>query len=107
MAIQLALPASFVAAKARWKLPDAVPPFNTRTYRLFSIFWIAAFLLAAIGPAMGLYYRYASGENNSQLMLGSRAGFAVAEQDATAIRFPVGPFAKQAGIRPGDDIVAI
>jgi hypothetical protein len=91
----------------RFRLPDAVPPFGTRTYRLFSLVWALAFLLAIVGPAMGLYARYSSPENNSQLMLGSRAGIALAERDATQIRFPVGPYAQAAGIRPGDDIVAI
>jgi hypothetical protein len=107
MGVALALPQSFGAWKARLKLPDAVPPFNTRIYYLFSVIWFAAFLLAVIGPAAGLYHRYSSPENNSQLMLGSRAGFAASEEDATAIRFPVGEQARKLGIRKGDDIVAI
>jgi hypothetical protein len=107
MGVVLALPQSFGAWKARLKLPDAVPPFNTRIYYIFSAIWFAAFLLAVIGPAAGLYHRYSSPENNSQLMLGSRAGFAVSEEDATAIRFPVGEESRRAGIRKGDDIVAI
>ena len=94
-------------AGGRFRLPPAIPPFNTRAYRIFSVIWLTAFLLAVIGPAMGIYHRYTSGENNSQLMLGSRAGFGVSPKDATKIRFLVGPEAAQSGLRPGDDIVAI
>jgi hypothetical protein len=105
--VQLAWPGALTELSGRLKLPDAVPPFGTRTYRLFSLVWALAFLLAVVGPAMGLYARYSSPNNNSQLMLGSRAGIALSEQDATRIRFPVGPHATAAGIRTGDDIVAI
>jgi hypothetical protein len=89
------------------KLPNRVPPFNTRTYQVFSIIWIAALLLAIGGPIMGLYQRYTSPGENSQLVLGSRAGFAVSLQDATQVRFLVGPQAREAGIQRGDDIIAI
>jgi hypothetical protein len=94
----------------RWpgmKLPKRLPPFNTATYRIFSAIWIAALLLAVFGPTLALYDRYTSPGDNSQLMLGARAGFAVAPQDATKIRFTVGPEARAAGLRKGDDIVAI
>ena len=103
----LAWPGAFAGFTSRIRIPNAVPPFNTRTYRIFSAIWIAAFLLALIGPAAGLYYRYTAPKSNAQLVLGSRAGIAVSEQDATRIRFPMGPYAQKAGIRPGDDIVAI
>jgi hypothetical protein len=105
--MQLVWPAAFTELSGRFKLPDAVPPFGPHTHRLFSLVWAIAFLLALVGPAMGLYARYSSPENNSQLMLGSRAGFALSEQDATRIRFPVGPFSQSLGIRAGDDIAAI
>ena len=45
--------------------------------------------------------------NNSQLLLGSRAGFAVSPRDATSVRFTVGPQTRAAGIVPGDHIIAI
>jgi hypothetical protein len=64
-------------------------------------------LLAVAGPIMGLYERYTTADDNSQLVLGSRAGFAVAPHDATEVRFRVGPYADEAGIRRGDDIIAI
>lgn len=105
--MQLALPKPIQALRSRIKIPGAVPPFNTPTYRVFSAIWIAAFLLALIGPAMGIYYRYTAPESNSQLVLGSRAGIAVSDQDATRIRFPIGPKSRADGIRPGDDIVEI
>jgi len=90
-----------------FRLPDRVPPFNTTGYRIFTIIWVAALLLALVGPSMALYQRYSTPGDNSQLMLGSRAGFAVSLQDATRIRYLVGPQAREAGIRSGDDIVAI
>ena len=92
---------------ARFQLPPAVPPFNTRTHRVFSIVWTLAFLLAAFGPIIGIYDRYTSPENNSQLLLGSRTGLAVSPEDATKIRFTVGPEAQSQGVRKGDKIVAI
>jgi hypothetical protein len=107
MGMQLALPNVAGAFKSRFHLPPAVPPFDTRTYRLFSALWIIVFLLALVGPLAGLYDRYNSPENNSQLLLGSRAGFAVSPSDATAVRFTVGPEAETAGVRAGDRIVAI
>jgi len=105
--MQLALPRAVEALRARIRLPTGVPPFGTRTYYLFSALWIAAFALALIGPAAGIYFRYSAPESNSQLVLGSRAGIAVSDQDATHIRFPIGPKAQSLGINPGDDIVEI
>ena len=105
--MQLALADNVQARKGRFRLPPAVPPFNTRAHRIFSAIWILAFLLAFAGPATGIYFRYSSPANNSQLMLGSRAGFAVSPKDATRIRFTVGAHAKQEGLRAGDHIVAI
>jgi hypothetical protein len=90
----------------RLRLPTVVPPFSSRGYRLFSVLWLAAFLLALIGPLTGFYYRYSEPENNSQLLLGSRAGFAVSPTDATRVRFLVGPPAA-GGVRPGDRLVAV
>ena len=101
--MQLALPGGTLT---RLRLPPVVPPFSTHGYRLFSILWLAAFALALIGPLAGFYYRYTAPANNSQLLLGSRAGFAVSPADATRVRFLVGPPAA-GGIRPGDHIVAV
>jgi len=103
--VQFAL-AKDVRPAGRFRLPPAVPPFNTRAHRIFSIIWIATFLLAIVGPVMGIYARYSSAENNSQLMLGSRAGIGVSPKDATKVRFTVGEETAD-GLRRGDDIVAI
>ena len=81
--VELALASEEQPKRWRFRLPPAVPPFNTRVHRIFSLVWIAAFLLALIGPAAGIYLRYAAENNNSQLLLGSRAGFAVSPRDAT------------------------
>ena len=105
--MQLALADTTQRLQRRFRLPPAVPPFNTRAYRIFTVIWFLALLLAMVGPATGIYYRYTSPDNNSQLMLGSRAGFAVSPKDATRIRFTVGPDAEKQGLRAGDDIVAI
>lgn len=107
MALQLALPAGLTGFGSRLKLPKRVPPFNSTAYYIFSVIWVAALLLAVTGPIMALYQRYTASGDNSQLVLGSRAGFAVSLQDATQIRFRVGPAAREAGIRKGDDIIAI
>lgn len=106
MSSQLAF-ANVQSAAGRIRLPPAVPPFNTLTLRIFSLLWFAAFMLALAGPIAGFYLRYTAPSNNSQLLLGSRAGFAVSPHDATLIRFAVGPDAKKAGIVPGDRIVAV
>jgi len=105
--MQLALANDGWGEKGGFRLPPCVPPFNTLTHRLFTFVWLLAFALALAGPIAGFYIRYTSAENNSQLLLGSRAGFAVSPRDATVVRFTVGPQAKSAGIGPGDKITAI
>jgi hypothetical protein len=107
MTAQLAIDGKLLPLRRRLKLPDRVPPFNTAAYRVFTVIWIAALLLAVVGPVMALYDRYTSPGDNSQLMIGSRGGFAVSPQDATRVRFVVGPDAAKAGLRKGDHIVAI
>jgi hypothetical protein len=107
--VQLAIPNKFGlrAPPGGWKLPQQVPPFNTVTYWIVSVVWFAALLLAVAGPLMSLYERYRGAGDNSQLLLGSRAGFAVAPRVVTRIRFTIGPDARKAGIRAGDHIIAI
>ena len=105
--MQLALPNAGLAPRGGWRLPPCVPPFNTLTYRLFTALWMVAFALALVGPLAGLYERYYERGNNSQLLLGSRAGFAVSPRDATIVRFTVGPQAAGAGVIAGDHITAI
>lgn len=105
--MQLALSMAGQKRGGRFRLPSALPPFNTLTYRLFTLVWMIAFALAVVGPIAGFYDRYTEAANNSQLLLGSRAGFAVSPQDATSVRFTIGPQASRAGIQPGDHIVAI
>ena len=88
-------------------MPSSLPPFNQLTHRLFTLLWLVAFALALTGTVSGFYFRYTEPENNSQLLLGSRAGFAVSPGDATVVRFTVGPRAEKAGIIAGDKITAI
>ncbi|MGI8705616.1 MAG: hypothetical protein ACR2JJ_07460 [Sphingomicrobium sp.] len=107
MTLRLAMPAGLLPFGKRFKLPNRVPPFNTTAHRIFSVIWVAALLLAVGGPIMGLYDRYMAPGDNSQLVLGSRAGVGVSPQDATRIRFTIGPYSREAGIRKGDDIIAI
>jgi hypothetical protein len=107
MGIQLALPGTPEALNGGFRLPPAVPPFNTLYHRIFTAVWLLVFLLALVGPVAGLYERDRAPGNNSQLLLGSRAGFAVSPRDATQVRFTVGPKAETAGIVAGDHIVAI
>src|SRR5438270_3795893 len=105
--MQLALPTAGHKRRRGLRLPPCVPRFNTLTYRLFTALWIVAFSLAVVGPLAGLDERYHARGNNSQLLLGSRAGFAVSPRDATIVRFTVGPKAAKAGIVAGDHITAI
>src|SRR5947209_18270993 len=102
--MELALPSAGQAPNGGLRLPPCVPPFNTLTYRLFTAVWVIAFALALIGPVAGLYERYNERGNNSQLLLGSRAGFAVSPRDATLVRFTVGPKAASAGVVAGDHL---
>ena len=103
----VALPIAGASRTGGFRLPPYVPPFNKLTSRLFMVVWVCAFALALIGPLAGFYLRYTEAANNSQLLLGSRAGFAVAPADGTLIRFTVGPQTQKAGIVPGDRITAI
>jgi hypothetical protein len=95
------------ARRFRLRLPSRVPDFGPRGFFVFRLVWFAAFALALLGPVAGTWHRLAEAGRNSGLVAGSRAGLALAEQDLTRIRFPVGPAAESAGIRAGDDIVAI
>jgi len=101
------LPSAGQVPAGGFRLPPSVPPFNTLSYRLFTALWMVAFALALVGPLAGLYERYHERGNNSQLLLGSRAGFAVSPRDATKVRFTVGPQTAGAGVVAGDDIIAI
>src|SRR6476469_4396043 len=105
--MQLALTSAGRTQDGGFNLPPVVPPFNTQTQRLFTFVWLLAFALALVGPFAGLYLRYTAPANNAQLLLGSRAGFAVSPRDGTFVRFPVGPQAETAGIAAGDKITAI
>ena len=95
------------AAGFRLRLPRQVPDFGPRALILFRILWFAAFALALVGPIAGTWHRVAEASRNSGLVAGSRSGVALTRDDLTRIRFPVGPAAAAAGIRRGDDIVAI
>ena len=93
--------------RLHFRLPERVPDFGPRTLVLFQILWFAAFLLAVIGPVAGTWYRLSDSAPNSALIAGSRAGLALAEEDLTRVRFPVGPAAAGQGIRPGEALVEI
>ena len=105
--MQLALPRNDQALRRGLRLPPVLPQFNATTRRIFTTLWVAAFLLAIVGPVVGFYYRYTEPANNSQLLLGSRVGLAVAPRDATEVRFTVGPVAAKNGIVAGDHIIAV
>jgi hypothetical protein len=92
----------------RWpKLPDRIPDIKGRWLILFELLWYPALLLAIAGPLIGTWHRLVQPSANSALMVGSRAGLVLNEEDLTKVRFPVGAAARTAGVRPGDDIVAI
>jgi hypothetical protein len=89
------------------RLPERLPDLRRPWLTLFEVVWFAALLLAVAGPVAGLYYRFTTPGENSALMLGSRAGIVLDENDLTKIRFPVGSAAKAAGVQAGDKIIAI
>src|SRR5690349_10303046 len=107
MGTQLAILSNDDEPKPRFRLPRVVPDFNTPAHRIFTAVWLFALALALIGPIAGFKHRYSAPPNNSQLLLGSRAGFAVSPRDATLVRFPVGRQAEQTGLKAGDRIVAV
>ena len=88
-------------------LRDRIPDLKGRGLILFQLFWIPALLLAFVGPLAGIWYRFDQSGQNSALVVGSRAGLALDEDDLTSVRFPVGAHARAAGVKPGDDIIAI
>jgi hypothetical protein len=93
--------------RQRLRLPERIPDLRRPWLTLFELLWYPALLLAIVGPIAGTWYRLTSPDENSALMLGSRAGLALSEDDLTRVRFPVGSAARAAGIEPGDDIIAI
>ncbi|HEY0149913.1 MAG TPA: hypothetical protein VGB70_13040 [Allosphingosinicella sp.] len=84
-----------------------VPPLGRRALLVLRPLWWLVFLLALAGPVGGTWDRFANPAPNSQLMLGSRAGVVLDENDLTRVRFPVGPSAQAAGVEPGDKILSI
>jgi len=89
------------------KLPERIPDLKRPWLWVFELFWYAALALAVVGPVAGVWYRFSTPGENSALMIGSRAGMALSEDNLTQVRFAVGSAAKAAGIQPGDKIIAI
>src|SRR5688572_8017489 len=90
----------------RLRMPERLPDLKRPWLSLFELLWYPALLLAIAGPLIGTWYRVNSPDQNSALMLGSRAGLVLSEDDLTRVRFPVGAGARAAGVRPGEDIIA-
>jgi len=107
LAVPLALRNSVARFGSALRLPESVPPFGNRLYNLYRLIWFAAFALALLGPVMGIYIRMTEPGDNSQLIPGSRLGVAFSVDDATYVRFPVGPEAIKLGIKSGDRLVAL
>lgn len=89
------------------RIPERIPDLKRPWLNIFELFWFACFALALIGPIVGIWYRFSTPAENSQLMLGSRVGLVLSQDDLTHVRFPVGQAADAAGIEPGDKIIAI
>ena len=89
------------------RLPERIPELKRPWLQIFELFWFVCFALALIGPISGIWYRFHAPAENSALMLGSRVGLVLAQDDLTRVRFPVGKAAERAGVQPGDKIVAI
>ena len=89
------------------RLPERIPELRRPWLTMFELLWFAALLLAVAGAVIGTWYRLTTPGENSALMLGSRAGLVLSEDDLTQVRFPVGAAARAAGVQPGDEIIAI
>lgn len=89
------------------KFPEQIPDLKKPWLYVFELFWYAALALAIIGPIAGVWYRFSAPGENSALMIGSRSGLVLSEDNLTQVRFPVGSAAKAAGVQPGDKIIAI
>ncbi len=89
------------------RLPDKIPDLSRRGLILFQLIWIPALLLAVAGPLAGIWLRFDQAGENSALIVGSRVGLGLSEDDLTKVRFPIGKAAKAAGVKAGDDIIAI
>ena len=72
------------------RIPERVPDLRRPWLNIFELVWYACFALAVIGPISGIWYRFHTPAENSALMLGSRIGLVLAENDLTRVRFPVG-----------------
>ncbi|QAY79086.1 hypothetical protein [Sphingosinicella sp. BN140058] len=96
-----------MVTRFRPRLPERIPDFSRRALWLFRPIWFAALLLAIVGPIGGVWLRLTAPSPNSSLIPGSRAGLALDAEDLTRVRFTVGSAAASAGVRAGDDIVAI
>ena len=95
------------ASRASDALPERLPDLRKPWLNLFELFWFAALVAAIAGPLIGTWQRWTSPSDNSALVLGSAAGLALDRTDLTHVRFPVGTGARNAGVRPGDEIIAI
>src|SRR5690349_16469268 len=89
------------------RVPERVPDLKRPWLALFELFWFACFIVALVGPVVGVWHRFHTPAENSALMLGSRVGLVLAQDDLTRVRFPVGTAAERAGVEPGDKIIAI
>lgn len=89
------------------RFPKRIPPITGKPLRFLRLLWLAAFALAVVGPLGAVYLRLAEAPNNSELVLGSRAGIAVELDNATQIRFPVGTATERAGVARGDQLIRI
>lgn len=89
------------------RLPERIPDLKRPWLYLFEAFWFACLLLAVVGPIEGIRYRFTTPDENSALMLGSRAGLVLSADDLTHVRFAIGAATEDAGVQPGDKIIAI
>jgi hypothetical protein len=107
MAVTVGIQRAAAGLIDRLRLLPELPPLGRRSLAVLRPLWWLVFLLALAGPIGGTWDRFANPAPNSLLMLGSRAGVVLDENDLTRIRFPVGPVTTAAGVKPGDEIVAI
>ena len=77
-------------AVAAPRIPERIPDLKRPWLNIFELFWFLCFALALVGPIVGIWYRFTAPAENSALMIGSRAGLVLSQDDLTLVRFPVG-----------------
>ena len=87
-------------ALPRPRLPERLPDLKSAVAAAVRAALDAGFLLAIAGPVAGIWYRFDVSRPEQRADDRQPRGLALSEDDLTRVRFPVGPAARAAGVRP-------